>query len=166
MTANDFIEPWARRLARIGLNSRHLALQQFRGPYPPFFFNFLGIMKSAQPNPTACGAAETRHHRERQSVTHSHTPLIHTPLAHLVGDVSCGAALAGRAAAGARPGRCPQPAVWRGATVLRLRWPLSPCLGAAPCGLCLVDGGGGWCCCGAATYAARSVAACNRGPSS
>jgi hypothetical protein len=26
--------------------------------------------------------------------------------------------------------------------------------------------GGGWCCCGAATHAARSVAACNRGPPS
>jgi hypothetical protein len=43
----------------------------------------------------------------------------------------------------------------------------SPCRGAAPCGLRLVAGGGGWCCCcGAATHAARSVEACNRGPPS
>jgi hypothetical protein len=53
---------------------------------------------------------------------------------------------------GWRRGRGPQPAVWRGATVLRRRWPPSPCLGAAPCGLRLVAGGGGWCCCGAATH--------------
>ncbi len=32
---------------------------------------------------------------------------------------------------------------------------------------CLVAGGGGWCCCcGAEPHAARSVAACNRGPPS
>ncbi len=61
--------------------------------------------------------------------------------------MSCGAAAAGRAAAGAGPGRGPQPAVWRGAAVLRRLWPPSPCRGAAPCGLCLVAGGGGWCCC-------------------
>ena len=30
----------------------------------------------------------------------------------LVGDVSCGAAAAGREVAGAGPGRCPQQAVW------------------------------------------------------
>jgi hypothetical protein len=52
------------------------------------------------------------------------------------------------AAAGAGPGRGPQPAVWRGAAVLRRRWPPSPCRGAAPCGLRLVAGGGGWCWCG------------------
>ena len=71
----------------------------------------------------------------------------------------------GRRRAG--PGRGPQPAVWRGAAVLRRLWPPSPCRGAAPCGLCLVAGQGGWCCCcGAATHAARSVGACNRGPPS
>jgi hypothetical protein len=37
---------------------------------------------------------------------------------------------------------------------------------AARCGLRLVAGGGGWCWCGAAAHAARSVAACNRGPPS
>jgi hypothetical protein len=59
------------------------------------------------------------------------------------------------------------PAVWRGAAVLRRLWPPSPCRGAAPCGLRLVAGEGGWCCCcGAATHAARSVGACNRGPPS
>jgi hypothetical protein len=79
--------------------------------------------------------------------------------------VSCGAATAGRAEAGAGPGRGPQPAVWRDAAVLRRLWPPSPCRGAAPCGLCLVVGEGSWCCCcGAATHAARSVGACNRGP--
>jgi hypothetical protein len=31
--------------------------------------------------------------------------------------------------------------VWRGAEVLRRCWSPSPCLGAAPCGLCLVAGG-------------------------
>ena len=66
---------------------------------------------------------------------------------------------------GPRRGRGPQPAVWRGAAVLGRRWPPSPCRGAAPCGLRLVAGGGGWCWCGA-TNAARSVAACNRGPPS
>ena len=59
--------------------------------------------------------------------------------------MSCGAAGAGQAAAGAGPGRGPQPAVWRGATVLRRRWPPSPCRDAAPCRLRLVAGGGGWC---------------------
>jgi hypothetical protein len=69
--------------------------------------------------------------------------------------VSCGAAAAGRASAGAGPGRGPQPAVWRGAAVLRRLCPPSPCRGAAPCGLCLVAGEGGWCCCcGAVTHAA------------
>ena len=77
----------------------------------------------------------------------------------LAGDVSCGAAVAGRGVAGAEHGRGPQPAVWRGAAVLRRRWPPSPCRGAAvDCFLLL--GGGGWCCCGAATHAARSVADC------
>ena len=47
------------------------------------------------------------------------------------GDVSCGAAVAGRGVAGAEHGRGPQPAVWRGAAVLRRRWPPSPCRGAA-----------------------------------
>jgi hypothetical protein len=42
---------------------------------------------------------------------------------------------------GAGPGRGPPPAVWRGAAVLRLRWPPSPCRGAARCGLLLVAGG-------------------------
>jgi hypothetical protein len=74
---------------------------------------------------------------------------------------------AGRATAGAGPGRGPQQAVWRGAAVLRRLWPPSPCRGAAPCGLRLVAGEGGWCCCcGAATHAAQSVGACNRGPPS
>jgi hypothetical protein len=52
-------------------------------------------------------------------------------------------------AAGARPGRCPPPAVWRGAAVLRLRWSPSPCrssLWTASCcrwgWLVLVRGGG------------------------
>ena len=49
----------------------------------------------------------------------------------LAGDVSCGAAAAGRGAAGAEHGRGPQPAVWRGATVLHRRWPPSPCRVAA-----------------------------------
>jgi len=52
-------------------------------------------------------------------------------LLSLEGDVSCGAAVAGRAAEGAEHGRGPQPAVWRCATVLRLCWPPSPCRGAA-----------------------------------
>ncbi len=60
----------------------------------------------------------------------------------LAGDVSCGAAAAGGVSEGAGPGRGPQPAVWRGAAVLRRLWPPSPCRGAAPCGLCLVAGGG------------------------
>ncbi len=78
--------------------------------------------------------------------------------------MSCGAVAAGRATAGAGPGRGPQQAVWCGAAVLRLLWPPSPCRGAAPCRLPLVAGGGGWCCCcGAATHASLSVAACNRG---
>ncbi len=83
------------------------------------------------------------------------------------GSVSCGAGAAGLASAGTGPGRGPQPAVWPGqccAAVLPLCWPASPCLGSARCGLCLVVGGGGWCWCGAASHAAWSVAACNRGP--
>ena len=50
---------------------------------------------------------------------------------------------AGRSSAGAGPGRGLYPAVWRGAAVLRRRWPPSPCRGSAPCGLRLVTGGGG-----------------------
>ncbi len=93
--------------------------------------------------------------------------LISSGLLLLAGDVSCGAAAAGRTATGAGPGRGPQPAVCRGAAVLRRLWPPSPCQGAAPCGLCLVAGGVDWCCCcGAVTHATRSVAACNRGPPS
>jgi hypothetical protein len=80
--------------------------------------------------------------------------------------VSCGATMAGRAAAGAGPGRGPPPAVCRCAAVLRRRWPPSPCLGAVRCGLRLVAGVGGSCWCGAASHAARSLAACNRGPPS
>ena len=49
----------------------------------------------------------------------------------LAGVLSCGTAVAGRGAAGAEHGRGPQPAVWRSATVLRLRWPPSPCRGEA-----------------------------------
>jgi hypothetical protein len=45
-------------------------------------------------------------------------------------------------------------------------FPVLPCRGASRCGLCLVDGGGVWCWCGVASHAARSVAACNRGPPS
>jgi hypothetical protein len=58
--------------------------------------------------------------------------------------VAFGAGSAGRSAAGAGPGRCPPPAVWHGAVVLRLRWPPSPCRGADRCGLSLVTGGGDW----------------------
>jgi hypothetical protein len=43
---------------------------------------------------------------------------------------------------GGGPGRGPQQAVCRGAAVLRLLWPPSPCRGAAPCELCLFAGGG------------------------
>jgi hypothetical protein len=84
----------------------------------------------------------------------------------LSGGGVCGTTAAGRAAAGAGPGRGPPPAVWRGAAVLRRRWPPCPCRGTVRCGLRLVDGGGGWCWCGAATHAALSVAACNLGPPS
>ena len=61
----------------------------------------------------------------------------------LAGDVSCGAAVAGRGSAGEEHGRGLHPTVWRGAAVLRRRWPPSPCRGAAvDCVLLL---GGGWC---------------------
>ena len=53
--------------------------------------------------------------------------------------------------AGAGPGRGPPPAAWRCATVLRLCWPTSL-------------GRGSWC--EASAHAARSVAACARGPPS
>ncbi len=52
------------------------------------------------------------------------------PALLLAGDVSCGAAVAGWGSAGVEHGRGPQPAVWRGAEVLRRRWPPSPCRGA------------------------------------
>jgi hypothetical protein len=44
-----------------------------------------------------------------------------------------GGAAAGRAAAGAGPGRGPPLAAWRSAAVLRRRWAPSPCRGAARC---------------------------------
>ena len=53
------------------------------------------------------------------------------PALLLAGDVSCGAAMSGRGAAGAEHGRGPQPAVWRNSSVLRRRWPPSPCWGTA-----------------------------------
>jgi hypothetical protein len=51
---------------------------------------------------------------------------------------------AGRAAAGATPGRRPPLAACRGAAVLRRRWPPSPCRGAARCSrlrVACTDGG-------------------------
>jgi len=48
----------------------------------------------------------------------------------------------GRASAGAGHGRGPQPAVWRGAAVLRWRWSLSLCRGAVLFGLHPFAGGG------------------------
>jgi hypothetical protein len=86
----------------------------------------------------------------RQATAPDLTPRVRSSgLLLLAGYVSCGAAAAGRAAAGAGPGRGPRQAVWRGqrqavwrgAAVLRRCWPPSPCWGAAPCGLCLVAGG-------------------------
>ena len=55
--------------------------------------------------------------------------------------MSCGAAAAGRAAAGAGPGRGPQPAVWRGAAVLHRRWPLPRAGAQLPVDCVLLLGG-------------------------
>jgi len=55
--------------------------------------------------------------------------------------VSCGSAAAGRAAAGAGHGRGPHQAVWRGAAVLRQRWPPSLAGAQLPVDCVLLLGG-------------------------
>ena len=82
----------------------------------------------------------------------------------LAGDVSCSAAVSGRGSAGAEHGSGPQPAVWRGAAVLRRRWPPSPCRGAAVDCVLLLGGVAGAV---RGCDACRAVvSACNRRPPS